>query len=294
MTDAILMYAGASAIVLGALAGFFAIVLAVADRFFQVQVDPRAARIEEILPRANCGSCGYGGCAAYAEALAKGQAAGNACTPGGPQAAKKIAAIMGIEVAAFLPRAAVIKCQGSFENTRDRFRYVGEPDCRAAAATQYAQTACSYGCIGFGTCVRSCPFDAMVMDQATGLPRVLEDRCTACGTCAGVCPKNIIEILPKDRYVHVLCRNQDAGRVVRQLCKVGCIACKMCEKACPVEGSAIHVRGNLASVDMATCISCGKCVRVCPVNCIGDFRKFREESEERKAAAQGPSAGRAA
>jgi Na+-translocating ferredoxin:NAD+ oxidoreductase RNF subunit RnfB len=293
MADLILMYAGASAIVLGVLAGFFAAVLAVADRFFQVEVDPRAAAIEAILPRANCGSCGYGGCAAYAEALAKGQAAGNACSPGGPEAARKIAAIMGIQVAEFIPRSAIIKCQGSRENTRPRFRYIGERDCRAATATQYGQTVCQYACLGLGTCARACPFDAMVMDEQSGLPRVLEDRCTACGTCAAVCPKNIIEILPKDRYVHVLCRNQDPGRVVRTLCKAGCIACKMCEKVCPVEGSAIHVRGNLAEVDMQTCTSCGKCVRACPVGCIGDFHKVRDEAAQREAGA-GPDARGAA
>jgi len=289
MTDTILNYAGAAFLVLGSLALFFAAVLAVADKFFQVQMDPRAAAIEAILPRANCGSCGFAGCAAYAEALAKGEAAAGACSPGGPEAAGKIAAILGIQVAAFVPKVAVVKCQGSCQNTRRRFAYIGEPDCRAAAATQFGDTACSYGCLGMGTCVRACPFDAMVMDEETGLPRVLEDRCTACGTCAAVCPKNIIEILPKDRYVHVLCRNRDPGKVTRQLCKAGCIACKVCEKACPVEGGAIHVRDNLAAVDMQACTSCGKCARVCPVSCIGDFqffRKGRQEAAARKAAVQ--------
>lgn len=280
MTELIITYAGASAAVLAALAVLFGVVLAVADKFFQVEVDPRQARIEEILPRANCGSCGFGGCAAYAEALAKGAAAGNACTPGGPEVAKKIAAIMGIEVSEFVRKVAVIKCQGSPEVTRRRFRYAGENDCRAAAATQYGDTACQYACLGFGTCVRACPFDAMILDPVTRLPRVLEDRCTACGTCAAVCPKNVIEILPKDQYVHVLCRNQDAGAVVRKLCKVGCIACHKCEQVCPVEGKAVHVNNNVAAVDMATCINCGKCARACPVNCIGSFRHVRKPGEK--------------
>ncbi len=286
MTDSILMYAGASAIVLLALAVFFGVVLAVADRFFQVKVDPRQAQIEEVLPRANCGSCGFGGCAAYAEALAKGEAAGNLCSPGGPAAAQKIAQIMGIQVSEFVPKVAVVKCQGSRENTHPRFRYVGEPDCRTAAATQNGQLACPYGCIGLGTCVRACPFDAMVLDPDTGLPRVLEDRCTACGTCAAVCPKNIIEILPKQQYVHVLCRNPEPGRLVRPVCKVGCIACKACEKACPVEGKAIHVEGNLAAVDAKKCIQCGKCVRACPVSCIGEFRQLRQGADKDRLAAQ--------
>jgi len=294
MTELIATYAGAAVIALGALAVFFGLVLAIADRYFQVQMDPRQAQIEEILPRANCGSCGYGGCAAYAEALAQGRAAGNQCSPGGPAVVKKIAAILGIEVARFEPKVAVVRCQGSRDRAADRFRYVGERDCRAAAATQYGQKGCQFGCLGLGTCVRACPFDAMVADEASGLPRVLEERCTACGTCAAVCPKNIIEVLPKDRYVHVLCRSLDPGRVVRGLCQVGCIACKACEKACPVEGGAIHVRANLAAVDMATCISCGKCVRVCPVGCIGDFRKGRKEAAMRETVAAGAPAGDAA
>jgi ferredoxin len=129
----------------------------------------------------------------------------------------------------------------------------------------------------------------MVLDEATGLPRVLEERCTACGTCAEVCPKNIIEILPKEQYVHVLCRNRDPGRVVRATCDVGCIACKACEKACPVEGKAIHVRGNLAVVDVEACIGCGKCVRACPVGCIGDFRQLRRDAAKQQGAG-GPKA----
>jgi len=280
----VLTYITASVGVLGVLALAFGALLAVAHRFFRVRVDPRQAKIEQVLPGSNCGSCGYGGCAAYAEAVANGEAPPDQCTPGGPECARQIADVMGIQISDFVPKVAVVKCQGSCQHTRDRFRYVGEPDCRAAAATQYGQAACPYGCLGLGTCVRACPFDAMVMDPETRLPRVLEERCTGCGTCAEVCPKNIIEILPADQYVHVLCRNRDPGKAVRQVCEVGCIACHRCEKVCPVEGSAIHVNGNLAEVDRETCIDCGKCVQACPVGCIGNFRKLRKEAETRAGA----------
>ena len=278
-------YLGSAWLVLGVLAVVIGAVLALANRFFSVAVDPRQAEIEEALPKANCGACGYGGCAAYAEAIVLGKADANLCLPGGSETAVQIGRIMGLTVAGVTPKVAVIKCQGSFQNTSERFRYIGERDCRAAAATHYGQAACPYGCLGFGTCVWACPFDAMVMDLETGLPRVLEDRCTACGSCAEVCPKNIIEILPKERYVHVLCRNQDPGKVVRQVCKVGCIACHKCEKVCPVEGGAVHVTGNLAAVDMETCTSCGKCAQECPVACIGNFRKVRREAKKRNALA---------
>jgi len=284
MSAPVFRYVIAAAGVLGALAVAFGALLAVAHRFFRVTVDPRQEKIEEALPGANCGACGWGGCAAYAEAVAKGQASPDQCTPGGPECARMIAEIMGIQISDFVPKVAVVKCQGSCEHTRDRFRYVGERDCRAAAATQFGQPACPYGCLGLGTCVRACPFDAMVMDARTGLPRVLEERCTGCGTCAEVCPKNIIEILPKGQYVHVLCRNRDRGKIVRQVCEVGCIACHRCEKVCPVEGGAIHVTDNLAEVDLDACTGCGKCVRECPVSCIGTFRKLREDAQERVSA----------
>jgi electron transport complex protein RnfB len=247
-------------------------------------VDLRQTELEEILPKANCGACAFGGCAAYAEAVVEGKADANLCIPGGAEVAAKIAKIMGLGLSEFTPKVAVVLCQGSRENSGDRFRYVGEMDCRAATATQYGQTACQYGCLGLGSCVRACPFDAMVMDPETGLPRVLEDRCTACGTCAEVCPKNIIEILPKDGYVQVLCCNQDPGKATRQVCKVGCIACHRCEKACPVEGSAIHVADNLAKVDNETCTRCGECVEACPTNTIGDFRTLRREADKRRKA----------
>jgi len=278
-------YLGSAWLVLGALAVVFGAVLALANRFFRVAVDPRQEQIEEVLPKTNCGACGYGGCAAYAEAVVLGKADANLCLPGGAETAVLIGKIMGLEVAAAAPKVAVVLCQGSFQNSSERFRYIGERDCRAATATHYGQAACLYGCLGFGTCVRACPFDAMVLDSETGLPRVLEDRCVACGTCAEVCPKNIIEVLPKERYIHVLCRNQDPAKAVRQVCKVGCIACRKCEKVCPVEGGAVHVAGNLAAVDMETCISCGKCAQECPVACIGNFRKLRREAKKRNAPA---------
>ncbi len=281
MGEEMLIYALPALLVLAALAASAAAILALANRFFAVQVDPRQTEIEEVLPKANCGACGYGGCAAYAEAVVEGKADAGACLPGGPETAAKIAEIMDLAISEFVPKVAVVHCQGSRQHTTRRMDYSGENDCRAAAVTQYGPTSCQYACLGLGTCVEACPFDAMKMDPETGLPRVLEDKCTACGTCAEVCPKNIIEILPKNRYVHALCRNQDAGKSTRQACQVGCIACRRCEKACPVEGSAIHVIENLARVDMDACISCGKCVTVCPTNTIGTFRVLRREAEKR-------------
>lgn len=268
-------YLTAAVIVLGGLAALFGIGLAVASRVFHVSVDPRVEQIEEALPSVNCGACGYGGCAAYAEAVVAGKVGPSECIPGGKDVAQTLAAIMGIEAEEKERRVAVVKCQGGTRAV-DRFSYEGVVDCRAAVLMQDAQKGCRYACIGLGTCVRSCPFDAMVMGD-DGLPKIIEEKCTACGTCAEVCPRNIIDILPVNSHVHVLCRNHDKGGEVRKNCAVGCIACRKCEKVCPVEGGAIHVSDFLAEVDTETCISCGKCVKVCPMGTIGNFRLSRRK-----------------
>ncbi|MDK1031462.1 MAG: RnfABCDGE type electron transport complex subunit B [Planctomycetia bacterium] len=277
-------YLYAALAVLGALAVSFGVGLAFASRFFHIEVDPRQEALEDILPNVNCGACGFAGCSAYATALVKGDAEPMACPVGGSEVAKKIAEILGVAVETMERPVAIVRCRGS--NVEDRHRYVGEWDCRGATTVQYGQKSCQWGCLGLGTCARACPFDAIV-EGADGLPRILEDRCTACGACVKACPKNIIELLPRERYIIVLCLNREVGKVVRGICDVGCIACKRCEKICPVEGSAVHVQDNLAVVDQETCIRCGKCVAACPVSCIGNFRAMRKKKTVASSAEHG-------
>jgi electron transport complex protein RnfB len=274
-------YVTAAAVVLGSLAVLFGAGLAIASRVLRVQQDPRIEKIEEVLPKFNCGACGYGGCAAYAEAVAKGAIGPSECIPGGMDVARVVAGIMGLEPEEKEKQVAVVFCQGG-TRAADRFQYQGVTDCRAAMITQDAHKGCRWACIGLGTCARSCPFDAIVMG-ADGLPHILEDRCTACGTCAEVCPKGIISILPQRAMVHALCRSHDPGGEVRKLCEVGCIGCKKCEKVCPVEGGAVHVHEFLAVVDVQKCISCGKCVAVCPMGTIGNFRLSRRKKKSKLA-----------
>ena len=142
-------------------------------------------------------------------------------------------------------------------------------DCRAATIpqTQGGFKACSYGCLGLGSCVAVCPFEAMRMGP-NGLPEVNDERCTGCGKCVAECPRGIISLVPRSRKVHVLCSNRDKGAVARKLCKVACIACKRCEKAC--EHEAIKVENNVARIDYIKCTNCGKCAEVCPAKCIID------------------------
>jgi len=270
-------YLVSAVVILGSLAAVFGVGLAIASRVFHVDSDPRIEEIEKILPSANCGACGYGGCAAYATAVVSGAVGPSECVPGGLEIAKEVAEIMGLTAEEKQRRVAVVMCQGG-NRVGDRFDYQGITDCRAAMLTQDAAKGCHWGCIGLGTCARACPFDAIVMGQA-GLPHIIEERCTACGTCADACPRQIISILPAKNMVHVLCKSHDKGGEVRKVCQVGCIGCKKCEKVCAVEGGAVHTTDFLAQVDPATCISCGKCVKECPTGTIGSFRLSRRRKK---------------
>lgn len=272
-------YLQVAALVLGTLAVLFAVGLALASRVFHVRVDPRIEQIEAALPNVNCGACGYGGCSAYAAAVVAGQVGPSECVPGGIDVGRQVADVMGLQAEEKERAVAVVFCQGG-NRAKDRFLYQGISDCRAAMVVQDAAKGCRWGCIGLGTCARACPFGAIVMGE-DGLPHIIEDKCTACGTCAEVCPKGIISILPAKSMVHVLCRSRDKGGEVRRVCEVGCIACKKCEKACPVEGGAVRVADFLARVDVASCISCGKCVQVCPAGTIGSFRLSRRKKKSK-------------
>jgi len=268
-------------VTLGVLGVLFGIGLYLASRVFHVEVDPRVEKIEEVLPGANCGACGFPGCAALAEAIAEGRAPINACPVGAMAVALRVGEIMGVKVEAAEKKVAVVKCQG--REVGDRYRYSGPGSCRAAHLLLGGPKECPYGCLGLGDCVRACPFGAITLKD--GLPVVDEEKCTGCGLCAKACPRGIIEILPVSKYVHVLCSSTDSGALVRKYCQVGCIGCKRCEKTCP--HGAIKVENFLARIDYEKCVSCGECVKVCPVKCIVDFHEKRQAKEVAEAASHG-------
>ena len=51
---------------LGAIGAVGAVFLYAASKKFEVYEDPRIAQVQEVLPGANCGGCGYPGCAGFA------------------------------------------------------------------------------------------------------------------------------------------------------------------------------------------------------------------------------------
>ena len=234
------------------------ILLTVCSKIFEVRTDERIEAVNEILPQVNCGSCGFSGCADYAKAIVQNGVPTNMCKPG--EAAGKISALMGISEMTMIPQVAVIKCSGNCNIAEEKFNFQGVQSCKAANRFYNGSKACAYGCLGFGTCVKACPFDAVhIVD---GIAVVDPEACKACGKCVAACPNHLIELVPYEAKVKVMCNSKDKGKDVMVACSAGCIGCRLCEKNC--EHDAIHVQDNIAHVDYEKCTGCGNCVAKCP------------------------------
>ena len=263
--DSFMIFIIAVAIVaaIGIIAG---VILAIASIVMHVPVDEKAAAIEEVLPGANCGACGYSGCPGYAQALANGEAEPNLCSPGGADVLAEILALTGGS-ATIEKKTAVVMCLGSLDHITVRSDYHGMPTCTAAAQTSGGNSSCSYGCLGYGDCVDVCEYDAV--EICNGIARITPNFCTACTMCVKACPRGLIKIVPVKDQALVRCENCDRGPLATKACKVSCIGCMKCVKAC--EEDAIKVANFNATIDPAKCTNCGKCVDECPRNCITLF-----------------------
>lgn len=234
--------------------------LALASKLFAVKKDEKAEAIKECLPGANCGGCGYSGCDAYAAAVSSGDAPVNKCSVGGAEAASKIAQIMGVDAGEQVRMRAQVMCSGTGEYAKKKYIYEGIDDCVAASKIGGGDKMCKNGCIGLGTCVRACPFDAIVVED--GVAAVDYSKCKGCGICVSACPKGIIKLIPFDAKHWVGCMSVDDGKNTRKVCDVGCISCKLCQKNCPA--GAINVDNFVASIDYDKCTRCDICTDKCP------------------------------
>ncbi|MDO5416666.1 MAG: RnfABCDGE type electron transport complex subunit B [Lachnospiraceae bacterium] len=254
-----------AAAVVGAVGLIIGVLLGVASEKFKVEVDEKEILVRNELPGNNCGGCGYAGCDALAKAIAAGAAAVDACPVGGSAVGAKIASIMGVESGSAEKKVAFVKCKGTCDKTNMQYRYYGIDDCRKVSVVPGAgEKACAYGCMGYGTCVKACQFDAIhVVD---GVAIVDKEKCVACGKCVAACPNHLIELVPYSAKHLVQCSSHDKGKDVKAKCESGCIGCTLCTKQCEV--GAIHMENNLAVIDYSLCTNCGKCAEKCPAKVI--------------------------
>ena len=286
-------------IVLGSVGLIAALVLFFTAKKFAVKEDPRIGQVNEVLPGANCGGCGFPGCGGMASACVKaadeaGELGSLFCPVGGQPCMDKVAAILGLQAAAAAaPKVAVVRCNGTCENRPRLVSYDGVQTCRIANTTCMGETACAYGCLGCGDCVAACQFGAISMNPETGLPEVDRAKCTACGACAKACPRNIIEIRQVDdqkQGMVVTCMNKDKGAAANKACAASCIGCSKCKQVCGAD--AITVENNLSYIDAEKCISCRACEEACPKACIIMLGEPRKKIEKKPAAAKPAAAAK--
>lgn len=239
--------------------------LSLACVLMHVPSNKKIRDVRATLPGANCGACGYSGCDGYAEAVAKGEAAPNKCTPGGETTAKALSELLGVEVDT-VPKTAVVACDGSCEHVHNEHLYSGINSCKAASMMYGGPSSCKFGCVGIGDCVKVCPYNCITVEN--GVAVIDRCKCVGCGMCASVCPKGIIKLHNADYNYTVKCSNTEKGAVAKKNCSAACIGCTKCEKVC--EFDAVKVNNFLAVIDDEKCTGCGKCAEACPSKCIKD------------------------
>ena len=251
--------------VVGVVGIFVGLFLGVAGIKFRVEVDEKEEAVLAALPGNNCGGCGYAGCSGLASAIAKGEAPVNACPVGGAPVGEKIAAIMGVEAGASERKTAFVACMGDCEKAKQDYDYYGAQDCRMAGFVPGGgPKACNSGCLGFGSCVKACPFDAIHV--VNGVAVVDKEACKACGKCVEACPKHLISLVPYDAKYAVACSSSDKGPVTMKVCQAGCIGCGLCARNCPAQ--AVEVKDFHAAINQEKCTGCGTCVEKGPKKCI--------------------------
>lgn len=249
----------ASIAVLGSIALILGILVLIADSGNKEQ-DPKLTKIRECLPGADCGGCGFSSCDEYAKAVLSDAAAINLCKVGGRRTHTLLSEVTGDQEEEQVRMRAQVMCSGTSSLSRRKYDYTGLTDCHSVAKLGNGPKECQYACIGLGSCVKACPFNAIKVEN--GVAVVEYEKCQACGQCVQACPQNIIKLIPFDMDIWVGCSSHDKPSIVKSGCKVGCISCRECVHVC--ESEAISIEKNCAVIDYSKCSGCGLCVEACP------------------------------
>lgn len=231
---------------LGGLTLLLAVMLIVANKKLHVDEDPRIDIVEDLLPHANCGACGFPGCRPFAEALVLNKTTPGKCTVSSPVGLSTIAGFLGVDVGTGEKIVARLACAGGTNVARNKAKYSGLETCTGAALVSGGGKGCFWGCLGLADCEVSCDFDAITMNEFS-LPVVNEDKCTACGDCVEACPKDLFSLQPQNNRLWVACKNLDEGDEILEECQVGCTACARCAMDAPK--GLIAMVNNLPIVD---------------------------------------------
>lgn len=250
---------------LGGLTLLLAGMLILASKKLYVYEDPRIDQVEELLPHANCGACGYPGCRPFAEALVGGDALPGKCTVSSDEGRLRIAKFLGVDLGAEEKQVARLACQGGINVARNKAEYVGVETCKGATLVSGGGKACFWGCLGLGDCEISCDFDAITMNEFN-IPVVNVDKCTACGDCVEACPKDLFSLQPISHHLWVACKNLEHGDEILEDCEVGCTACGRCAMDAP--GELIQMVHNLPVIDYSQNHNIRKPIERCPTGAI--------------------------
>lgn len=235
-----------------------------------------AIQVLALLPGVDCGGCGgcgYKTCEACAKAIAD---TGNItlCPACDNDAVAAIAETLGVPPVEVEEKAAFVRCAG---DAAGKNRLSGLESCEEAKKAGFLHSECQWGCIGIGSCVEKCEFNAMRAEN--GKIIVDKEKCTGCMACMNACPQSLISMIPKDATNFIPCSSKAYEAMTLRTCGHGCIGCGECEDVCPQ--GAVKVIDHCAVIDYDKCVGCVACTVKCKkkiiVDELHDLAKVKEE-----------------